>query len=74
MVFEVDKNSVKYKQVKVNLSNGDIRSGRINIQMCNRVSDFLNNDKSFIVLMEDLVETPLIINKQYIMFIEVSND
>lgn len=74
MAFDIDKNSVKYKQIKVNLSNGKTHSGRVNIQMCNRVSDFMNNDKGFIVLIEDLVDTPLLINKQFIISIEVNND
>lgn len=69
----VDKSGAKYRKVIVTKSDGTMVIGWINIQMKNRISDFINDEKKFITLVWNIEEKDKkcsLINKDYIIQIE----
>ena len=72
-MLKVNKESTRYKKVIVTKSDGVLIQGWINIQVRNRISDFINDEKKFITLVWDIESESkkcIIINKDFIVQIE----
>jgi hypothetical protein len=67
--MEIDKGSTRYRNVLVHMKDGTMITGKINIQMTNRVSDFINNEKTFVVVVVNNSNVK-IINKEFITMVE----
>lgn len=69
----IDTGNTRYKKVLITKSDGTMVVGWINVQVKNRVSDFINDEKKFVVLVlnpQDEKKKSYIINKDYIIQIE----
>jgi hypothetical protein len=67
---------VNFKSVTVKMSDGSLFTGKVNIRVFQRLSDFFRNaDDRFIVLVldQDQTERVIMANKSYIVWVEAAD-